>query len=265
LARARPLRPRTSHVPDAPLSTRLRAALYGGSFDPVHVGHIETARRAERVFQLQRVLWVPAAEPPHKLGRTLAPGPFRLALLYLATAERASWSVSEEELAREGPSYTYDTVRVAPRLFGVAPGELDLHLILGSDNLPGLPGWYHVHDLLERVQPIVAWRDGDPDELLAALAGRLAPEHLAKLARGFMRLPPLPVSSSEVRARLARGEDCTGLVPDLVLDLIQERGAYGWPRAAEADAEAEDEDVDDSADLAEPSDSHPSWGEASDA
>jgi nicotinate-nucleotide adenylyltransferase len=219
------------------LTGRLRAALYGGSFDPVHVGHVETARRAERVFKLQRILWVPAAEPPHKRGRTLAPGPFRLALLYLATAERATWSVSEEELAREGPSYTFDTVRVAPRLFGVAPEQLDLHLLIGSDNLPGLPAWYCVHELLERVQPIVAWREGDPDELLAALHGQLAPEHIAKLARGFMRLPPLAVSASDVRARLARGEDCTGLVPDLVLDLIQEHGAYGWPRGREDDGD----------------------------
>jgi nicotinate-nucleotide adenylyltransferase len=211
------------------LPARLSAALYGGSFDPVHVGHCETARRAERLFQLQRVLWVPAAVPPHKQDRTLAPGPLRLAMLYLATAERASWSVSEEELAREGTSYTFDTVRVAPRLFDVPASGLDLHLVLGSDNLPGLPHWYCVHELLERVQPIIAWRDGDPDEHLAGLQGKLPPEHLAKLARGFMRLPPLEVSSSDVRARLARGEDCSGLVPDLVLDLIQEHGAYGWP------------------------------------
>ncbi len=212
------------------MTNRLRAALYGGSFDPVHRGHVETARRAERVFQLDRVLWVPAAEPPHKRGRELAPGPFRLALLYLATAERASWDVSEEELAREGPSYTYDTVRVAPRLFGVAREELDLHLIIGSDNLPGLPQWYQAHALLDLVQPIVAWRDGDPDALLREVAPALAPEHVRKLERGFLRLPPLPVSSSEVRAKLARGEDCSELVPDLVLDLIHEHGAYGWPQ-----------------------------------
>lgn len=232
-----PSAPREPHprgtLRETALPERVRAALYGGSFDPVHVGHTETARRAERLFQLERVLWVPAARPPHKPGHALADGAFRLALLYLATAERATWEVSEEELARDGPSYTFDTVRVAPRLFDVAAEDLDLHLIVGSDNLPGLPGWYQVHDLLEAVQPIVAWREGDPDELLDGLVGRLAPEHLAKLRRGFMRLPPLPVSSSEVRARLARGEDCTGLVPDLALDFIIERGAYGWPRTGD--------------------------------
>jgi len=245
--------PRT---PDpARVSTRLRAALYGGSFDPVHLGHVETARRAERVFQLDRVLWVPAAEPPHKRGRELAPGPFRLALLYLATAERASWDVSEEELAREGPSYTYDTVRVAPRLFGVPREALDLHLVIGSDNLPGLPQWYEARALLDLVQPIIAWRDGDPDALLREVAPAFSAEHLRKLERGFLRLPPLPVSSSEVRAKLARGEDCSGLVPDLALDLIQEHGAYGWPRPAgdregaggrrTGGAEGDDEDDED--------------------
>ncbi|MEZ6016645.1 MAG: nicotinate (nicotinamide) nucleotide adenylyltransferase [Planctomycetota bacterium] len=224
------------------MTARLRAALYGGSFDPVHVGHLETARRAERVFGLERVLFVPAARPPHKLGRQLADGPLRLAMLYLATVERASWAVSEEELAREGPSYTFDTVRVAPRLFEVPATALDLHLIIGSDNLPGLPDWHHVHDLLERVQPIVAWRHGDPDELLAGLRGRLAPQQIEKLERGFLRLPPIEVSSSDLRARLAAGEDCTGLIPDLVLDLIQERGAYGWPAATGAEENGADED-----------------------
>lgn len=208
---------------------RLRAALYGGSFDPVHIGHLETARRAERVFALDRVLWVPAARPPHKPDRELANGPFRLAMLYLATAERPTWDVSEEELAREGPSYTFDTVRVAPRLFGARAEDLDLHLILGSDNLPGLPRWHQVEALLDAVQPIVAWRDGDPDAHLAALAGHVAPRHLAKLARGFLRLPPIEVSSSELRARLARGEDCAGWIPDLALDFIHQHGAYGWP------------------------------------
>jgi len=215
------------------LTTRLRAALYGGSFDPVHIGHLETARRAERVFQLDRVLWMPAAKPPHKLDQQLASGPLRYAMLLLATADRSTWQVSEEELARAGPSYTYDTVTAAPRLFGVAPDELDLHLLIGSDNLPGLPDWYQVEGLLERVQPIVAWRGGDLDELLTGLAGRLAPELVAKIERGLLRLPPIEVSSTELRARLARGEDCSDWIPDLPLELIHERGAYGWPHGGE--------------------------------
>lgn len=221
------------------MTDRLRAALFGGSFDPVHAGHLETARRAERVFALDRVVFVPAARPPHKPGRELADGSFRLALLCLATVERASWQVSEVELTRRGPSYTIDTVRAMPRLLEVAAAELDLFMILGSDNLPGLPGWHRAEELLDRVQPIVAWRDGDPDEHVASLAGRLSPPHVAKIARGFLRLPPIDVSASEIRARLARGESCRGLVPDLALDLIEEKGAYGWPAAKRTAAEGE--------------------------
>ncbi|MEM9800851.1 MAG: nicotinate (nicotinamide) nucleotide adenylyltransferase [Planctomycetota bacterium] len=228
----------------------LRLAVFGGSFDPVHEGHTEIARRAERVFGIERVLWIPASIPPHKADVELAPAPMRLAMLLIATACRSEWEVSTMELEREGPSYTYDTLlevpdRVRHRLLPKKDGglaarrrELELYMILGSDNLSGLPLWKNVDDVLSIAQPIVVWRGGETEDPLADLEGRLEDRALERLQRGFLRLPPLPQSSTEIREALARGEVPEGALSRPVLEFIVEKGLYGWPADAELPADA---------------------------
>ena len=112
-----------------------RLGLFGGSFDPVHMGHLHVARVAQRARDLERVVFVPAARPPHKLERALAPGADRLAMLRLAIAGEPSWTVSDVELRREGPSYTVQTVRELALAVG-EPADAEVWMILGSDNLP---------------------------------------------------------------------------------------------------------------------------------
>ncbi|MEM9382624.1 MAG: hypothetical protein AAGB93_21910, partial [Planctomycetota bacterium] len=160
-------------------------------------------------------------------------------------AGRADWEVSTMELERDGPSFTYDTLlevpdRVRGHLVPEKDGglarfrrELDLHMILGSDNLPGLPGWKNAEDVLSIARPIVAWRDGEPDDHLAGLSGRLPEECIDRLRAGFLRLPPLPQSSTAIRAALARGQAPEGALPREVLEFIVEKRLYGWPEGAE--------------------------------
>lgn len=206
-----------------------RLGLYGGSFDPVHGGHLAVARAAADAFALDRVVFVPAARPPHKPGRRLAPGRDRAAMLALALADEPRFEVSTLELERDGPSYTIDTVRALPAAVGEAP-DVPLYLVLGSDNLPGLPGWRAAEELLERVVPVVVLRAGDSRATLAALAGRLAPALLDKLERGFLVLPPVPGRSSDLRAALGRGERQLSDLPPGVREYAAHRGLYGLAR-----------------------------------
>jgi nicotinate-nucleotide adenylyltransferase len=229
---------------DHPPPNALRLAVFGGSFDPIHMGHLTIARRAMERFDLERVLWIPAGRPPHKPDRALAPAHMRLAMTMMATVGTRGWDVWPGELERPGPSFTYDTLLevpeiIAPRLTPKEEGglarrrrELELFLIIGSDNLPGLPGWRNAEDVLALARPIVAWRGGDPEELLDSVRGRLSEAALARLRRGFMELPPIPFSSTKIRAALARGEAPVAELPPDVLSFIVEKGLYGWPEGA---------------------------------
>lgn len=196
--------------------------LFGGSFDPVHAGHLHAARAAREAFGLERVLFVPARQSPHKQGVPPAPGPARVELLELALADEPDFVIDRRELGRAGPSYTLDTVR---ELLAERP-DVELALILGSDNLRGLPDWRGVHELLGLVRPIIVHRSEHPEELLVDLEGRLTPEELAALRAGFLRLPTVDCSSTEVRERLAAGAALGTALPAGVEARIRELGLY---------------------------------------
>lgn len=203
-----------------------RIGIFGGSFDPVHAGHLHAARVARDRFALDRVVFVPAYRSPYKPGRTPAPGADRLRMVEIAIQGERGFEASDVELARGGPSYTIDTVRELPRVLGEAP-DCEFYLVIGSDNLPGLAGWREARALLERVQPIVVHRDGDPDVLLDALATELGPDLARKIGRGYLRLPPFVASSTDARAALSGAGGAETVIPAAVLAYIQERGLYG--------------------------------------
>lgn len=193
--------------PLAALSDRARRAerlgMLGGSFDPVHLGHVHVAETAAAVAGLDHVVWVPAARPPHKPDRVLADERHRLAMLELALAacERprahSIWSV---ELERVGPSYTVDTVEALSR---ERAGAGELYLLLGSDNVPGLATWREVERILRLARPLVVERTGAGREALDDLRGALGDEALERLASGWIAAPPVSASSTELRERLA--------------------------------------------------------------
>jgi nicotinate-nucleotide adenylyltransferase len=203
-----------------------RLGIFGGSFDPVHAGHLHAARSALRAFDLDHVVFVPAREPPHKPGRELVSGKDRLEMLRLAIAGEPRFSVHGLELERPGPSFTIDTVRELPGLLG-APDGASVFLVLGSDNLAGLPTWRAARELLARVQPIVVHREGDPEPAFGAVERALGPGAAAKCRAGYLALPPVEVSSTELRTRLPNlGGEAVDL-PRGVLAYIRRRGLYG--------------------------------------
>ncbi|MBK7877924.1 MAG: nicotinate (nicotinamide) nucleotide adenylyltransferase [Planctomycetes bacterium] len=203
-----------------------RIGLFGGSFDPVHEGHLHVARAAAQRFGLDRVVFVPAAQSPFKPDQRPAAGEHRLAMLALALAGEPAWSASSIELDRGGRSWTIDTVRALPKAIGERE-DCALYLVLGSDNLPALPMWRESRALLERVQPIVIFRDGDPAAQLEPLRAAQGDELAKKVEAGYLRLPPVRVSSTAIRAALARGERDVAGVPKAVLDYICAHGLYG--------------------------------------
>lgn len=221
----------------------LRAAVFGGSFDPIHLGHTGIAERATDAFRLERVLWIPARRPPHKPDRILAEDHMRLAMTLLATAHRPRWTVLDLELSRPGQSYTYDTLLEIPEHlarytsprseggFAERRRELELFLIIGSDNLHGLPGWRNAEDVLRLARPIVVLREGTRDAHLADLRGRMSMDALERIEAGFLELPPLPQSSTVIREALARGEMPDGALAPEVEDFIRGKGLYGFPAA----------------------------------
>jgi nicotinate-nucleotide adenylyltransferase len=221
-----------------------RVGVLGGTFDPVHFGHLHAAEQARRVFALPRVLLVPCATPPHKSRPDLTPAAHRLAMLRAAAAGREGLEVSDLEIARGGVSYTFETLRA----LASGPPPARPLLILGVDALREIGTWYRHHDLLREFDLIAVDRPpedavpaaSDALDLPADVAARIVPvarEAGAGAAAGsdeapdpgriyLVRIAPLPISSSRVRALAAAGEPITGLVPDAVARYIQDQGLY---------------------------------------
>jgi len=214
-----------THSYTAPGSAR-RLGLFGGSFDPIHSGHLAAAHAAQAAFHLDRVVFVPAAQPPHKLGRKLAPGPDRMEMVRLAIADEPTWSACDLEFERSGPSYTLDTVRqLRARLGEDSPASI--WLLLGSDNLPGLSGWHGVEALLKEVWPIVIQRDQDAGALPVKFDESLTPEAVERLRAGFLTLPVAPGRSTDLREALGDGQEDPEHLPEAVATYIRSRGLYG--------------------------------------
>jgi nicotinate-nucleotide adenylyltransferase len=191
----------------------MRVVVLGGSFDPVHLGHLRLAAEARAKLGADRVLLVPAAAQPLKAARRLAPAADRLAMLRLAAAPHPWLEVSEIELDRPGPSYTVDTLRALRADLGALA---EIFFVAGADVLRELDRWYRADEIFRLARFVVATRPGHGLEVPPALAGRVTP----------LEIEALPVSATEVRARLASGSGADDLLPAPVAAYIREHGLY---------------------------------------
>jgi nicotinate-nucleotide adenylyltransferase len=216
-------------------------ALLGGTFDPVHVGHLRAAIEAREALSAEEVRLLPAALPPHR-EQPLASAEQRLAMLEAAICGVPGLCADARELQRNGPSYTFDTLTSVRAEIGAAK---PLVLVLGADAFAGLPSWHRWREIIELAHIAVLARPDahgliDPrlEELLAR-AGTAEPSKLASSPAGRvlrLQVPPLPVSSTLIRARLQRGRSVRFLVPDAVIEMIAAQGWYGSRIAGERDA-----------------------------
>jgi len=197
--------------------------IFGGSFNPPHMGHLILAQLAAEAAGLDEVLFIPARIPPHKSGKTLAGEHHRLKMLEIATGNNPDFLVSDMEIQRKGPSYTLTTVQ---KLKKKCAGKTQLTLILGADSVRDIHSWYGAEELVRSVKILGLGRRGvdenDFEDLNRALGRHMA----EKLKNSFLRLPLIEISASDIRKRVREGRPIRYLVPDAVREYIREKKLY---------------------------------------
>lgn len=213
----------------------MRLGILGGTFDPVHTGHLAMARAALRGVRLDRIVMIPCARPPHKDRPAITDPYLRFGMLSLLVPEEPRLTVSAMELLRGGLSFTVDTLC---DLGDAHPGS-DLFLVVGSDSLAEMTTWRAHEEILSRAAVAVLLRPGFDE---AALRSRLAPG-LASILRpagapwperlegnlpyaGIVEMEPIDVSSTEIRRRVREGASIEGLVPPAIAEFIKRQGLY---------------------------------------
>jgi nicotinate-nucleotide adenylyltransferase len=193
----------------------VRIGLYGGTFDPIHLGHLRAAENAREELALDLVAFVPSAVPPHRVAPTSPPGD-RLEMTRLATAPYRGFAAWDDELKRPGPSYTVETVDAIVS----ARASDSFVLVVGADTWPEIPGWREPERLLSLVEVAVVERPG-------FRSGSEPKPHFPS-SRGVRRVsgPGLPLSATAIREQARAGHSVRFLVPDAVADYIAERGLY---------------------------------------
>jgi nicotinate-nucleotide adenylyltransferase len=191
---------------------RRRIGVMGGTFDPIHNGHLVAGSEVAHRFGLDEVTFVPTGEPYQKESRAVSPAEDRYLMTVIATASNPRFSVSRVDIDRPGPTYTIDTLR---ELRDGDP-QADLYFITGADALAKMMTWHDVNELFSLAHFIGCTRPGH------RLTGAGLPDGKVSL----VEIPALAISSSECRARVAAGEPVWYLVPDGVVQYIAKRGLY---------------------------------------
>lgn len=218
------------------MTARPRVGLVGGTFDPVHHGHLSAARAAQDALDLDSVRFIPSSQPPHRTDSPRASGYHRVQMIKLAVADTPGWEVSDLELTREGPSYTDDTLTALQRQ-GLTPR--DMFFITGADAFADIATWHRYPDVLDRAHFLVPAR---PGTTLASLRDRLPDLAARMIAPGDLHDSDEPriilleadtpdVSSTDIRRRVQHGESIRGLVPEAVAAYIDQNLLYRTPGA----------------------------------
>ena len=231
----RPSTPTTQH------SVPRRLGLFGGSFNPIHNGHLSIAQHTRDKLQLDHILFIPTGDPPHKQDGALAPAKDRYKMVRLAIAETPAFLISDIEVTRTGKSYSIDTVRKLQRQYGAST---ELHFLIGLDAFLAFPSWKEPQALLRACRFVVISRPGQSFQSLASLPmiPNTDPHALAQLDSGqiarldiavpsspgiiCLSLPPCSTSASDIRQRIKRGTALANLLPPPVESYILQHHLY---------------------------------------
>ncbi|NNF97687.1 MAG: nicotinate-nucleotide adenylyltransferase [Halobacteria archaeon] len=204
--------------------------IFGGTFDPVHFGHLRPALEVQQALGLNEVRFIPAGQPPHR-EMPHATTPQRMLMLRAAIDDQPGFVVDEREVQREGPSYMVDTLASLRE----EVGQVALCLILGYDAFLGLPGWHQWHRLIELAHLVITHRpgwnhDGLGDELQSLVEQHeIGLERLSEQAAGglvFVPVTQLDISATSIREQIRAGQDIRYLLPDPVNEMIKMQKLY---------------------------------------
>lgn len=207
---------------DLHLQRSSRVGIMGGTFDPIHLGHLVTAEAARSEFALEKVIFVPSGHPPHKRFAKITDKEFRYQMTFLATAANPYFEVSRTEIDRAGESFTIDTVRY---MKDIMPPDGELYFITGADAILEIVTWKNVHELLDVVTFIAATRPGyDLIELKDRLSKELGNGSLDRIIP--LEVPAMAISSTDIRTRMSTGRSIKYLLPDSVENFIHKNNLY---------------------------------------
>jgi nicotinate-nucleotide adenylyltransferase len=200
----------------------MRIGIFGGTFDPVHIGHLILAEQCREQGRLDEVWFVPSATPPHKVGQPITRFEQRVEMLALAVAGHPVFRINEIENETAGPNFTVLTLTELHRRHP----DAEFHLLIGSDSLADLPKWREPARILELAALLVMPRPGATRVSVEELRTRLSLPEGAPLRLGWVEAPQIEVSSSDLRRRVAEGRSIRYFVPRAVECYIQEKKLY---------------------------------------
>ena len=199
----------------------LNIGIMGGTFDPIHMGHLVTAEVARQQFMLDYVIFIPAGIPPHKDVNAINAAEHRYLMTLLAVVDNPFFTVSRLEIENNQPSYTIDTVR---RFFEIYNGKLNLYFITGADAILDITTWKDYKELLNACSFIAASRPGYSFSKLKDIFGSLFPEFIKKI--NLLEIPAMAISSTFIRRRVAEGKTIKYLTPEPVEQYIYKNRLY---------------------------------------
>jgi len=201
----------------------MRIGVLGGTFDPVHYGHLIIAQEALEALDLATVIFVPSAQPPHKPAYAVTAGEHRYRMVELALAEDLRFTISDIEQQRVGRSYTIDTLREMSR--SLSPGD-ELCFLVGSDTVPELTTWKDIGRFPEFCRLIVVARPGYPLDLITALGTCFPDRVVEQVRRDALVIDPVGISATALRHKVAQGRSICYFVPEAVRLYIEEQKLY---------------------------------------
>ncbi|MGQ9585264.1 MAG: nicotinate-nucleotide adenylyltransferase [Anaerolineae bacterium] len=196
-----------------------RIGLIGGTFDPIHIGHLVLAEEARAQAQLDRVLFVPAGQPPHKMGHFITPVEHRLRMVEIAIASNPAFGISRLDMDRPGPHYSVDMVRLFQEQ---SSPEVEVFFVVGADSLQEMPTWKNPAGLLSLCRVLALSRPGHEPDMERLI--RELPEMEANVQ--VLKMPLVGISASGLRERVRKGQTIRYLVPDGVREYIYTHGLY---------------------------------------
>jgi nicotinate-nucleotide adenylyltransferase len=200
-----------------------KIALFGGTFDPIHLGHTAVAAAAAERIGAEAIVFVPAKCSPLKESFPEASDDDRLQMIALAIADNKNFQMSDYELKRPEPSYTLETVRRFQTDYG---NDTSIYWLIGADNINDLSRWYRIIELIDQCNLSVMYRAGCNTPDFAKFTDIWGPQRVAKLQENIVETPLIDISSTQIRNGLAAGRDVADMLSPLVADYIRKHNLY---------------------------------------